>query len=355
MSNQTISDLKKYIAPRYALSSNHLRLKTLCLLGAILMFCAPAIVAETFRWVDDQGLVHYMDQVPPEESKRPRAKLNPDARTIELVEGQKTPEQLEQIKRLNQLRIDQQKVLSQQKDSDLSLLRSYRSVEEMQMALQNKINTLESTIKIAESNRQHQEENLRSQVKRAAEMELSGQPIPKNLRDNIEMTRHQSASYQEKIKALQSSKQEFVLAYDRDLERFKSLENMKLHPEYGSLDWHPQGSSADVGILSVVSCKPAVCDLAWSLAKEYVKTASKKVLVTETATILQTASPRDEKDVALLVVRIPGKTSDTLFLDTSCHMSSIGDEVCAGDAVKNIRAGFAPNIERGLTLSGHWP
>lgn len=251
------------------------------------------------------------------------------------------------------MRIDQQKVLSLQKDSDLSLLRTYRSIEEMQMALQNKINTMDSTIKIADSNKQHQEENLKSQVKRAAEMELAGQPVPKNLRDNIESTRRQIATYQEKIRLLEISKQDIMKAFDKDLERFKSLENIKSHPEYGSLEWRSQSPNVDVGILSVVSCKPTVCNLAWSLAKEYVKSRSNKLLVTETDTILQTLSPRDEKELALLVVRIPGKTSDIIFLDTACHTSSLGDEFCLSETTRNVRAGFSTFIQNGLKMAGH--
>ena len=322
-------------------------------LAILLMIASLGSWAGTFRWVDDQGVVHYTDQVPPEESKRPHAKLNPNAQTIELVEGQKTQEQLEQIKRLKQLRIDQQKVLSLQKDSDLSLLRTYRSIEEMQMALQNKINTMDSTIKIADSNKQHQEENLKSQVKRAAEMELAGQPVPKNLRDNIESTRRQIATYQEKIRLLEISKQGIMKAFDKDLERFKSLENIKSHPEYGSMEWRSQSPNVDVGILSVVSCKPTVCNLAWSLAKDYVKSRSNKLLVTETDTILQTLSPRDEKELALLVVRIPGKTSDIIFLDTACHTSSLGDEFCLSETTRNVRAGFSTFIQNGLKMAGH--
>jgi hypothetical protein len=322
-------------------------------LAAVLVLSAPENRAGTFRWMDDTGIIHYTDQVPPEESKRPHAKLNSEAQTVELVEGEKTQEELEQIKRLKQLRIDQQRILSQQKDSDLSLLRTYRSIEEMQMALQNKINTMDSTIKIADSNRQHQEENLRMQVKRAAEVELSGQPVPKNFRDNIESTRRQIATYQDKIRILENSKEEIIKAFNKDLERFKSLESVKLHPEFGSMEWRPQTSNADVGILSVVSCKPTTCKQAWELAKEYIKTASNKELVTETESILQTASPREEKDLALLVVRIPGKISDTLFLDTACNVSSMGEEYCASEAAKKIRAGFAVYIGHGLTMTGH--
>ncbi|MCX7108900.1 MAG: DUF4124 domain-containing protein [Proteobacteria bacterium] len=320
---------------------------------ALFLLSAPDGGAGTFRWVDDQGKIHYTDLVPPEEAKRPHAKLNPNAQTIEVVEGQKTPEQFENIKRLKQLRIDQQRVLAMQKDNDSSLLRTYRSVEEMQMALQNKINTIDSTIKIADSNRQHQEENLRSQVKRAAEMELSGQSVPKNLRDSIESTRRQIATYQEKIRVLENSNREIAKSFEKDLERFKSLENIRLHPEYGSLDWRTQSPYADIGILSVASCKPASCGYAWALAKEYVKLKSNKQLVTETETLLQTVSPRDEKDLALLVVRIAGKTADVLFLDTACHTSSLGDEFCIGESVKNIRSGFAPYIEHGLSVAGY--
>jgi hypothetical protein len=322
-------------------------------LAAVLAFSAHENRAGTFRWIDDTGMIHYTDQVPPEESKRPHAKLDSDAQTVELVEGEKSQEELEQIKRLKQLRIDQQRILSQQKDSDLSLLRTYRSVEEMQMALQNKINTIESTIKIADSNRQHQEENLRLQVKRAAEMELSGQPLPKNLRDNVESTRRQIATYQEKIRMLENSKEDIIKAFNKDLDRFKTLENIKLHPEIGSMEWRPQSANADVDVLSEVSCKPTTCNLAWALAKDYIKASSNKELVTETESILQTASPRQEKDLALLVVRIPGKTSDTLFLDTACNTSSIGEEHCAGEAAKKIRAGFAVYIGHGLSAPGH--
>jgi len=304
--------------------------------------------AETFRWVDDQGVVHYTDQLPPEESKRPRAKLNSDAQTIEFVEGQKSEEQLEQIKRLKQMRLDQQRILAQQKDNDVSLMRTYRSVEEMQMALQNKINTMETTRKIAESNRQHQEENLRTQVKKAADMELAGQQVPKNLRDSIESTRRQIATYMEKARLLENSKAEFMAVFEKDLARFKSLENLKQHPEYGSLEWHSQSPDADVGILSAVSCKPTLCGLAWSLARQYVKSKTNKVWVTDTESILQTIGPRDEHELSILVVRIPGKTYDTLFLDTACHSSSIGDDYCTSETVKSIRTGFAPYIEVGM-------
>lgn len=321
-------------------------------LAALFALAVPLLAqAETFRWVDDQGVVHYTDQLPPEESKRPRAKLNSEAKLLEMVEGQKSMEELEQLKRLAQLRLDQTRILAVQKDSDSSLMRTYRSEAEMQMALQSKLNTMDSAIKIAESNRLHQEENLKGQLKRAAEIELGGQSVPQNLRDGIESTRRQIATYQDKIRALGISKTEISASFARDLERFKNLEILRLNPELGTMAWRSQNQEADVNVLSTTNCRPKRCALAWVLAREYVKANSHKPLLTDTDEILQTSNPREETDVAILVVRIPGKTSDTLFLDTSCHASSLGDDLCSGEVVRRIRAGFGPYIENALKAS----
>jgi hypothetical protein len=321
--------------------------RRVALLLAVVL-CAPVGLAETFRWVDESGNVHYTDQVPPEVAKRPRAKVNPEGKIKEVFEGQKTPEQLEALKRLKRLRTDQQRILVEQRDSDVSLNRTYRSEEELQVALKGKLNTIDAAKKIADSNRLHQEEILRSLIKRAADTENTGQPVPQLLRDSIESTRKQIASYQEKARALDNTKGDFVANFTKDLERFKNLEAMQRNPEYGSLEWQAQRPEADVPIVSAIACTLKQCDAAWTLAKNYLKTKSSRPIVTETPTILQTAGPRTERDMALLVVRIPGKTADTLFLDTSCHISSIGDELCSGTIARDIRVGFVPFLEANL-------
>ena len=318
----------------------------------VMLLCIPSLHAETIRWVDDQGTVHYTDRLPPEEAKRPRTKYNSQAHDPERVEGQKSKEQLEASKLIKKLRIEQQRILAEQRDNDMSLNRTYRSEDEMQAALQGKLNTMDAAKKIAESNRLHQEEVMRSLLKRAAETENSGQPVPQNIRDSIESTRKQISIYQEKIRYLESAKAEIVTGFAKDLERFKSLEELRLSPEFVSLEWQPQAAHADVDILSLVKCSPNQCAEAWALAKDYVKSKTKRPLITETPTILQTADPREEQDMALLVVRIAGKNEDALFLDTSCHLSSIGEELCASQTAKDIREGFARFIQAGLK-AGH--
>ncbi|MDD5034242.1 MAG: DUF4124 domain-containing protein [Methylococcaceae bacterium] len=301
---------------------------------------------EAYHWIDEFGNVHYSDRLPPEQAQYKREKLNKEGRTIAVIEGAKTAEQLAIEKRLKQLRLDQQRILAEQKERDASMLKTYHSEEEMQMALQGKLNTIESAIKVSDINRQNQEEILQSQIQRAAEIELSGQPVSKNLRDSIELTRRQIAAYQEKSRSLENSKADTLKSFGKELDRFKSLLALRSSPVQGILEWREP--AVDVGILSAIGCGRKVCDIAWALARNYVQLKSGKPLVTETDTLLQTVAPHEEKDIAMLVVRIAGKTEDSLFLDTSCQPSSIGDEVCKGDEVRQIRSGFVPFIEDGL-------
>lgn len=322
------------------------------LLGSSLagmLFCAGAS-AETFRWTDEQGNVHYSDRVPPDQAKHRRSKLNPQGMEVEVIEGAKSPEQLAREKQLKQLRAEQQRLMAEQRDRDLSLLRTYRSEEEMHMALQGKLSTIDSAVKITTANRQRQEEILLGQEKRAADLEVQGQAVPRNLRDNIDTTRRQIASYQEKTKNLEAEKLAITERFSKDIERFKALKAAQQDPALSS-GWHEQDSPTnEVPIVSAVVCHPdAICDRAWTLAKAYVQANTNKPLVTETDRILQTAAPMEDKDIALIITRIEGKTEDTVFLDVRCRSSSLGEEWCASAKVKDIRAGFKPYIENGLT------
>jgi len=322
-------------------------------LGAAGLLLCPGVKADTYRWVDQQGNVHYSDQLPPEQATRPREKLNAQTRKKELIEGAKTPEQLAREKQLKQLRAEQERLLEEQRDRDLSLLRTYRSEDDLVLALQGKIKMIDSQIKLTASNRQRQEEILLGQQQRAAAIERQGQSIPKNLLDSMETTRRQKASYQDQITNLEAEKQAITVRFTKDIARFKALKSGQKEMGLSLAKREPllaqEKSTADGNLLSAIACSiGTVCDRAWELTKAYVKDHATTPLITETERILQTANPVEDRDIALTVTRIAGKTEDILFLDVRCRSSSLGEELCAGAQVKEIRAGFRQYLEAGL-------
>ncbi len=320
------------------------RIKLLLLLAAAVLSATAG--AETFRWIDEAGNVHYSDRVPPEDAKHQRARLDKQGRQIDVIEGAKTQQQIEQERRLRLLRAEQRRVLAEQRDRDQSLLRTYGTEQEMTLTLQNKLATVDSAIRVTESNRERQESILDSQRKRAAEAELRGQTVPKSLRDTIEATQRQIAGYEEQIKKLENDKREINESFAKDRLRLQELQSAGQDPLQFALNSEPRVMPGEIPIVSAVSCKPGpACEKVWEATKAFIRARSGKPLVTETSRVLQSAIPLLDNEFSLIATRSSGKGEDSVFLDARCRFSSLGDELCASPRVREIRAAFATYVE----------
>jgi hypothetical protein len=311
--------------------------------------------AATYRWVDEKGAVHYSDQVPPDQAKLRRSKLDSQGREVEVLDGAKSPEQIELENRLKQLRLEQERILAAQRDRDQVLLKTYRSEEEMNLALQGKLNMLDSLIKVTEANKQRQQGVLDAQEKRAADLEKKGQAIPKNLRDTMEAARRQIANHDAKIKRIEAEKASISQRFAEDIARFKSTKRQgwgwyqTWHDLIGATDKF----DSDGIVISTAACiAGAMCDKAWGLARAYLRQHVDAPLSIDNDKILQTAIPQNDREFTITVTRMTGKTEDILFLDIRCRPLTVGEKLCASSGVRRIRAGFKPYIEAGLNSPG---
>ena len=79
----------------------------------------------TFRWVDEQGVVHYSDEVPPPASARDREVMSAQGVPVRHLDGQKSPEQLAADARARAEVI-------KQKQHDTFLVTTYTSVKDIE-------------------------------------------------------------------------------------------------------------------------------------------------------------------------------------------------------------------------------
>ena len=78
--------------------------------------CAALITsaqAGFYRWVDDDGTIHYSDSLPPQESQRKQDILNEHGRTVKSISAPKTLGELEEEERL--AKIEEQKIKTKTK------------------------------------------------------------------------------------------------------------------------------------------------------------------------------------------------------------------------------------------------
>jgi hypothetical protein len=81
--------------------------------------------AVTYRWTDEQGVVHYGDSIPPQYAQKERAVLNSRGVEVRRIDAQKTPEQMAAAERIQQN-------LLRQKQHDAFLMNTYTSVKDIE-------------------------------------------------------------------------------------------------------------------------------------------------------------------------------------------------------------------------------
>ena len=132
-----------------AVSLKDMRLKT-----AAWMLCAATVLALSgfaasvanngrvvYKWVDEQGVTHYGDHIPPEYAAQEQHVINSQGVEINRLEAQKTPEQLAAD--------DQKRAEAEQnRNRDRNLLNTYGSVQEIERLRDQRVTLLSDQIKV---------------------------------------------------------------------------------------------------------------------------------------------------------------------------------------------------------------
>ena len=115
----------------------------LTLLGSLLLAAgAGAANGRTmYKWVDEQGVTHYGDHIPPEYASQEQHVINSQGIEINRTDAQKTPDQLAAD--------DQKKLEAQQSQNrDRNLLSTYASVQEIERLRDQRLTLLSDQIKV---------------------------------------------------------------------------------------------------------------------------------------------------------------------------------------------------------------
>lgn len=300
-----------------------------------------------YRWVDENGKVFFSDVVPPDQVQHQRETRNENARVLDVVEKAKSPEELEQQRRLEALRKEQEKIIAKQAVSDKVLLSTYRSVDDIQQALTNKLTLMDGEKRVIEGSRQLLERQLTRQQGQAATLERNAQKVPQKLLDEIASTKQQIERNMEEMARHQSLRESVENEFRTDIARYQFLTQA-----YAAGQSNPsQQVTANAGNeLGLFSCRDgAECEKAWKIAADFVAKYANTGPDVQNEKLIMSAAPVNDDDFSLSVSRIEKGATQQLFLDVRCKDSNMGKELCASEKAQTIRRGFAPFIELQLT------
>ncbi len=307
----------------------------------------PEAAADAYRWTDDKGLVHYSDSVPQDQARHRRTKLDERGFAVEVVEAPKTAEQVRREKLLKQLRNQQELVLGEQYEKDKALMRTYRSTDEILVALRMKLDSLDSSIKLTQSSIARNTQSLEAHEKKAQELKKQGQSVPQSTLDSINILKRRIAAYHSQVLRADNEKLAVNDQFTKDLKRFQTIRAMQERNQQIDADWTRGVTSTlggkeagDINISAVECTEPARCDHYWALAHTLLTPKNGFPIAVETEKILQTAYPVNDTDFGITITRIPERDGEIVFMDVICRPTSLGEQLCKSARAQDIHERF---------------
>lgn len=194
------------------------------------MIAAPPALAQKklYRWVDDNGEVHYGDHVPPEFATTDRDVLNRHGITVGFEQGEITAEERAEMERLEAEAEEAARIKADIARRDRMLLDTYLTVADIVDLRDRRLELLDSQIKVTELYLNNLRKRLvglqaeASQFKPYSQNE-NAQQIPEFLALDISRTLASINNYEETLARTRDNQANLRAAFELDIERFKQL------------------------------------------------------------------------------------------------------------------------------------
>ena len=172
-----------------------------------------------YRYKNDKGVTAIDDHVPPEFVKNGYDVLTRDLRVIQVVPRQLTGEDGKRQRAAADAK-------RQQEEWDKRLLLRYSAPADIEEARDRALSEFDVRLSILQSNLRSIKGQIEDEQARAADIERRGQTVPAPITSNINALKKEITVTEESLAQQRKDKEATRLSYERDIERFKTLQNL---------------------------------------------------------------------------------------------------------------------------------
>ncbi|WP_186342899.1 DUF4124 domain-containing protein [Allochromatium palmeri] len=284
------------------------------------------LAQQLYRWVDDQGEVHYTDQVPPKYAGKARARLSEQGIAVEIQPALPTGEARERARELERQRIE-----------DERLLQRYRTVDELELARDGRLAAVEAAIQAKRDDMRDESRKLIALYAEIQALQTADKPVPIDLMGKVDASlTHIRTGYTEIIDN-EDRKQEVKDEFEHTIEQFRRLRRL---PDPVLPRKRDRNRPKDPPL---VSCREqALCHVYWERAVDYVRQYSDRDGEVLGPGLLM-AFQDDERERRTLTIAWTQKAADQpvrIYLDIQCKNRLTASLICIDPRVPKVRAGF---------------
>ncbi|MDP2978208.1 MAG: DUF4124 domain-containing protein [Thiobacillus sp.] len=185
-----------------------------------MLLSAGAAHAQTYRWVDGNGRVHYSDTPPTTFQKSGGAELSKQGNVIRRTQSE-AERQAEAERRAEQKRIEVEQ--GKQAQLDRALTQTYTTEAEIDLARDRALEHHKLAIRGAEIRGKAVEANLAELKARIANIEKAGRPVSPNLKEQLDQATRESLDLKRTILNNEEAMVQVGEKYAADKVRFREL------------------------------------------------------------------------------------------------------------------------------------
>jgi hypothetical protein len=197
---------------------------TLFTLPVVLFVSSFTVQAKMYKWVDEDGQMHFGDKIPQKYLVKEHDELNEHGVKTKHREAVKTADEKAKERRFEQERKKAALAEKKQKQLDRVLLDTYTTERDLIVARDSRLDALASQIQLSEAYISDANKKIESMEKQVAQIKEEGRELPIDLQNRLNSEKQQVAMQTEVMKGHKKRSEKISAQFNGYIERFRVVQ-----------------------------------------------------------------------------------------------------------------------------------
>ena len=196
---------------------------TLFTVSVVLLSCSLSAQAKMYKWVDEEGQMHFGDKIPHKYLVKEHDELNEHGVKTKHQEAEKTAEEKAEAIRLEQEREAASLAEKKRKQLDRVVFDTYTTERDLIVARDSRLDSLATQIQLSEAFISDANIKIESMEKQVAEIKESSHEVSIDLYKRIESEKQEVALQTKVMDSHKKRSDETALQFNAYIERFRAI------------------------------------------------------------------------------------------------------------------------------------
>jgi len=195
----------------------------------VLVSSQPAL-AKMYKWVDEKGVTHYGDSIPPQYAPRGSSELSKGGTVIKKTDAALTPEQIKAKEDAEAKKKEDAKNAVEQARKDKALLDSYTNEKEIDMARERNLQLTDVAIQGTQTRLKPAQAKLDGLRRHVEAIKKSKRPVPADIAEDLLDAEKAVAQLNNEIKLKLQEKETIRAKYEAEKAHYRELKHLSPQP-----------------------------------------------------------------------------------------------------------------------------